>query len=652
MVAVSTPNSKAATSIGRPEHLYPSPFFDVSKNFMPRTIQETFDWCQYYQLTSPLINSVTQKLATYPITDLVYEEESEGVISTYRDLVQDQLQLRTFLIEHNLDRYTYGNAFASVFYPFQKKLECPACKQSETAAKSSYKWKQYSFFIACKCGFEGAAKARDEAVRNQKEIRLIRWNPKRISIQYNEITGHTRYFYSMPRYLQNDIKMGKPEVIEKIPQAFIDALAKKKSIMLDATKVFHSRRPSISRDPVDTGWGAPLILPVLKDLFLIQVLRRAQEQVALEHVLPLRIVFPQMSTEGGNPYASVNLKEWQKEVETQITLWKQDSARIPVMPVPIGQQVVGGNGKMLLMHQEIRLYSEQIIAGLGVPVGFYYGEAQYSGASVNLRALENEFLGNRQDMARLVNFIHKGISRFLDIPPVKAKFKPFKMADDLQRAMFDFQLNQGQKISTRTFLQSRDYDYEKELELMKKELDEFTEYQKESMIAQATAQGEAQVIQAKYTAKAQEHMPQPPMGAPMDPNAPQGAPQEGMPPEGAPQDPAMMQGDPAQAAPQAGMPPGQGGAPLEGQEAQGMPTMPPLMGGAVDLFSQARKLSAHLRGMDDVARYQSLARLRAQNPQLYMLVNNSLSGKGAGSTLPAPLPEQRPPRAGPDRAQL
>jgi len=73
-------------------------------------------------------------------------------------------------------------------------------------------------------------------------------------------------------------------------------------------------------------------------------------------------------------------------------------------------------------------------------------------------------------------------------------------------------------------------------------------------------------------------------------------------------------------------------------------------GNMVDLFSQAKRLTSELKKMDEVDRYRALARLRASNPEIYMLVNNALSG--AGMSAMKALPEQRPPRTGPGGAQI
>ncbi len=639
----------AAKNIGRPETFYPSPFFDIAQNYLPKTIKETFRWCLYYQQTNPLISAVTYKLATYPITDLIYSEDNAGVAQLYKSIFEDQFRLRTFLIETNLDRYTYGNSFVSVAFPFVKKLVCTSCNEEYVAKKVGYKWKGFKFHINCKaCGYTGPAKAKDEPIKAHKKIRLLRWNPNNITIKYNELTGEYQYFYTIPTYLKNQITLGKPSVVETIPQAFIDAIAKNKVIMLDPSKIFHARRPSISRDPTDSGWGSPLILPVLKDIYFLQILRKAQEAVALEHIVPMRVMFPQVTADGNNPYAHINLKDWQKEVKSQIRQWKIDNNHIPVMPVPVGYQLIGGQGRSLLLHQEVRVYSDQIIAGMGVPTGFFYGEAQYSGASVNLRALENEFLGNRQDMLRLVNFIRDRVAAFLDIPKAELKFKPFKMADDIQRASFDMNLANAKMISKRTFLQSRDFTYDKEEDLIKEEAHAFAKQSTDQMSKQAEAQGEAMLIQTRYQIQAQQlqqeaqaQMQPPQQGPP--PQGQQGPPLEGPPQQGPP--PQNQQAPP----PQEASPQGQG--PVQGVEQSPMNQQVAQAGGSmVDMFAQAKKIGRQVGAMNEVDRYRAMAQLRAANPDLYMLVNNYLTGAGVKPM--KPLPEVLPPRAAPDTAQV
>lgn len=128
---IHNPASRArptrAQSVGRPENFYPSPFFDIADNYVPKTIKESFDWCLYYFLTNPIISTVVYKLATYPITDILFKDVEDVVRRMYTQLFSENIDARMLLIEAGIDRFAYGNAFLTPAYGLVKKLRCHAC---------------------------------------------------------------------------------------------------------------------------------------------------------------------------------------------------------------------------------------------------------------------------------------------------------------------------------------------------------------------------------------------------------------------------------------------------------------------------------------------------------------------------------------------
>jgi hypothetical protein len=623
-----------ASSVGRPERMYPSPYFDITNNFQPRSLKETFQWCDFYSSMNPIIATLVSKLAAYPITELVYNSANEASSNTWSRFFERTLGLRAFLVESNLDRYTYGNSFTSVYFPFIKHLQCPNCGHSrplkapanKKQPRIQYRWRGYRFHADCpKCDYEGAHKAVDKPDRRASGIRLLRWNPRDITIRKNTLTGEVRYIYDMPRHLRNQIKLGKPDVIETVPQEFIDAQRRKKLILID--KMFHSKRPAPSKFSGEAGWGTPLMLPVLKDSFFVQVLRKAQEAVALEHIVPMRVLFPQSTTDANNVFANVNVREWQGETTSQVNKWKQDPNHIPVLPFPLGYQLIGGQGRGMLMHQDLRLCYEQIISGMGVPVSFFYGDAHYSGASVNMRGLENEFLGHRADMLKLVFFIADEVQHFMSWPDVSLEFRPFKMADDLQRASFDLNLYNQQLISGRTLCQRQSIDFDNEQKQINEEQKQLNMRNRDASLVQAETQGESQLIQARYGVKAMEIQ-----------NA--GMPQQ--PTEGGEEG---QQGVPTEAGPQQGQPPQQ---PVGAAQAQPQP------GSSIEeMMAWADRTAPFINRMTAVDQFAALNRIKSEYGQAaHDMVAQRVKKGGGTFEAPPPLPEQRPSTAAPDLQQL
>lgn len=682
-----TMHGRTAGGLFHGSQRYPSPFFDIGHTFLPSSFSQLFKWCRYYFLVNPLINAVTYKMAEYPITPLIFEVEDVDIRRKWEDISENQLRLRAFQIEVGLDYFCYGNAFITVHFPFHKYLICTECKKEVLATKAAYKFRNLKFHLACEgCGTTAEAKVKDHYVRDLQGIKLIRWNPEYVKPEHNDLTGHTDFFFDIPQTIKNDILMGKRHIIETIPHIYIEALQQSKTIRFNDESVFHLKRPTIAQK--DMGWGMPLILPVLKDTYYLQILRKAQEAIAQQHIVPLRLLFPQAGSASSDPYSTTDLGMWRKRIEAEISKWRADANYIPILPLPIGNETIGGEGKALMLHQEMRAWSEQIVAGMHVPIEFVFGGLQYSGSNVSMRMLENQFLGYRLMQHVLVNdFILGRVADYMGWPRPQTRFKRFKMADDLQRSALVFQLNQAMKISDTTLLDDLDYDVIQEEKFKHVEMGKQMGNQRRMQVAAANLQGEISVIQAKFQVIAQKLM----TDAGMDPG---GAPGAGAQPAGDNgQGDAIQQfGDqqmqaldtdpngqgtmPGPGGGGNGVPPGQGTQqPLTGsQAAPGVPDdvtvypenaanapqdgIPKEMQSQMQISQQgaglnplylAKRVAAALQDKDDLSRQADLQSMKTSNPQLYLLVNQLVnSGKGSQedplNPLQSPLPEQRPPR--------
>jgi hypothetical protein len=265
--------------------------------------------------------------------------------------------------------------------------------------------------------------------------------------------------------------------------------------------------------------------------------------------------------------------------------------------------------------QEIRMMGEMVAIGMGFPSDLVFGQGTYAGTSVSMRMLENFFLSNVQSQYRLLHWYMKRIASFLNWPLAEGRFKPFKMADDLQRQAFAFQLNQAQKISDTTLLSLADFKMEDESGLQVSESAMRMEGLKKQQLIMAEVQGEAGVVSAKFQAKAQEVMMESQRQA-----------------ESAAQESAQAEaggGDAFTASQQSGI----------GGSAPGLP-----------LNQVASGLAQQMRGMPPEMQHQQMAQLKQTQPELAELVQqNIISGPPQAAGLPTgvdmrPMPEALPPR--------
>jgi len=618
---------------------YPSPFFDIAHTWLPASIKRMFRWCRYYFFTNPLINATVFKLSEYPITDIVIDHDRPEVVSRWTEYLQDHLRIRPFQVECGLDYHTFGACAVSISYPFKKYLVCKTCGFTERADKirEHYRMRNFQFLLSCpRCGSTEEADAHDFYYRDASGIKLMRWNIEDLDVRYNELTGESTYYYTIPQSVKSDISIGKKDVVETTPQRFMQALQKNKGIKF-SENFFFFKRPSLGGR--DRGWGMPLLMPVLKDTFYLQVMKKAQEAILLEHIVPLRVLFPQAGSGTSDPYTTINLSKWKDHIATEIARWRMDPNYIPILPLPIGQQTLGGDGRALLMTQEMQIHSEQILGGMGVPKELIFGGLSYSGSNVSLRIMENTFIGYLTRHTQFLRWVIREVSNYMRWPLVKARFKPFKMADDLQRKALLFQYNQAQKLSDTTLLSDSDLSQQEEDELMVQETEKRLESTRKQQLAMAEVQAESQLIMSKAQVKAQQAAMEA-QAAPQAPGEP-GGPEAG--------------GGTAGGQQVGGAPPGAEMAmssPLDMGQRMGPEQSPE--GTGVDIVAMAQQLAQQLSQMPPDQQQTALQTIAAQSPELAQMVEQMLSQMGgaeggAPQGAPAgvdmrPNPEVLPPR--------
>lgn len=493
---------------------YDSPFMDMTSTFIPKSIKGLIRYIAGCILSDGLISQCITKLAEYPITDLIYKEEEESeikddkTINKWKNILEKKLKIIRSMKQGGMDLYAYGNSVISINYPFKRFFTCKNCNHSFASDSVKYKFKDYKFYGKCpNCKSTDQLKAKDKNTKELDKFNLIHWDLMYIEIKYNTISGDHFYFYQIPPQIEVAIKRGDIDIINTTRLEVIEAVKKKKPLKLMADNVFHLKRAApqyvISSE---RGWGIPVIMPVMKDIFHTKILKKGNEMIAFDHIVPLRMLFPQ-GTGDVSPHAAVNLSGWRTKIEDEVGKWKIDPNYISIVPLPVGQINFSGDAKVLSITPELKATEDTIITGIGIIPEIIRGGASWSGSNVSLRVVENSFLNHRNDMHDYLEFVIENISRYLDIPKIDVRMSDFKMADDLQKKKMIVEAALGPTsktlISKTTVTKELGFDPEQEYKLKLKELKKNIELEIEEMEGAATAQGSAAVVNAMYQADAQ-----------------------------------------------------------------------------------------------------------------------------------------------------
>jgi len=469
-----------------------SQFFAFEQFFLPKTIKELFRFCAYTYITNDAINPAIEKLAEYPITEFIFEpivshqkdtpEYSEeyksksSIVKAWRDLFDIHLQAKGFAIKISTNFYTYGNAFVSVYQPFNRILTCgnQSCRTDHLLNTVKWEWDKAKMnFIITKCpncGFKGAAKVRDEIVHDPKKINLISWYPGNIDIDYDPYSGCKEFYYNIPEEEADKIKKGNRLRLEKTPWDIIEAVKINRSggnkktqpkIKFHRDNIYHLARHSIDLPGVENPWGMPIIVSVLRNVYYLNMMKRAQTALMMDHILPFRYLFPASDT-GYNTTMPVDLGDWRRRMRTELRKWKRDPLYIMLSPIPLGQDQMGGQGKALMLFPEMQMVKEDTINGMNVPLEFVKGGLQYTGTSVSLRMLENSLLSQVEQLVKCFRWVAKRISQIAKMEYIEIDLKRFKMADDIQMRQLFMNLWAQGAISGEYLGQVCDFNFQDE----------------------------------------------------------------------------------------------------------------------------------------------------------------------------------------------
>ena len=468
---------KIASAYGNTQMPYSSPFMNLSDTKIPRSTSDIFKWCKYYYMFDPLISGAVNALSTFPITDMYLEEskmqDGKRVINNdesdnlkfYKRMLFDEINLVNLLIGMGVDYHLYGN-----------------------------------------CVVFGTM-TRDQVSGKIKWQHVIRLDPSRIVIDYNPITQEKKYKWLIPDKIAKICKDKKPKSeYDKIPDVIKKSVQDKKAVLLNSENIYHIARTADSSGD-NAIWGIPCIANVIKLLMYRTILRQAQEAIAREHIVPMRIFYLQ-KMQGFDPMGDWN------SVAQNLSREIQKSVRDPnykvVSPVPVGLQNVGGEGRALLLTTEIEQVQNEILAGMNVPREFVFGGVSYSGSSIALKILENQFITYRLKLKDFCqNFLIKKIAKANgewvndkdDDDIITLKMVDMRMQDDVQQKQLIIDLNSRGKVSDEYLWKIMGLDPDKTRDALQAEAKSKLESDFELQKLQAEQSFELQKLQLKHQAE-------------------------------------------------------------------------------------------------------------------------------------------------------
>jgi hypothetical protein len=489
----------------------PSPFLDVSQSRMPADFKKIFPLLEWYATMDSVIAPVLSKISEYPIMPLDYSEvEDDKQRLRIRELLEDFMDIRTTLTLMSIDYNTYGNGFSSIYFPFIRYFQCRECGHIIGSDRvKEYEIKKMEFYFKCqKCGNSSKPKKYgDWPVKNPEKTKFLIWRPHDIEIVSNSFSGQSQYYYNPPKHMVDLMETGNKFILDGTPKFILEALSRDQIIRFNPGEIFHMRRPTMSRDTRQHGWGQPLIISCLSQAYLKKVFSKASEVTGILRSAPASIIYPETNTSAGalgNPLMATNISDFQDFMKRELLKHRRDPGYIMTAPHPVGQTVLFGDSKAYNYYQEIKYQDQQILEGMGVPREFLEGGLQFTGSSISLRILENQLFKQVKNCNDFIRWSFKKISTFFSLGDNEIKMKKFKMADDMQMLQLQLQAAEQGDLSKRRIWEGvQDIDFKKEMVMIEREDEDKRKSLKKRVVAETEVNLEAQKMQMRFEQRQQ-----------------------------------------------------------------------------------------------------------------------------------------------------
>ena len=479
---------------------YPNPFCDIASEYVPRDLNTIFEWCEYLFLTMGTYRAAAQRVVRYFLTDIVLEGETDDEQEKYEDFLNNRLHIMQELAEIGDDYMVYGQCFISLYFPFDRFLICPKCGMQYHFDTIEYRFDKSTGDFECDCKKCGNVKVKmlreDRRSPDRSRVRIIRWSPKDIRLRFHPISGELEYYLRLDPKFVNKLLDGNHFYLRSTPWSMVKACLesdheKAQYLYLFGPKaIYHMHAETLAGLPIK-GWAIPPIMPNFKLAYYIQLLRRYDEAIALDFIVPFRILYPEQSgPQGQDPLSTMSMSNFVSHMNRMVESKRRHITDIQVAPFKIGYELLGGEAQSLSPKDNIALAIDEMLNAIGFPAELYKGSLSIQAFPVALRLFEKSW-GNLVDgFNDLLSWLLEKMAHHFMWGEVKGSLRSVTLADDIERKALALQAAAGMDVSKQTAYRPLGIDYLEEQRRVVDEQEAIQQLQQEAMERQEVQQGE------------------------------------------------------------------------------------------------------------------------------------------------------------------
>jgi len=454
------------------------------------SINEALDFSENIYLFVPVIASAIQLLASLVTSDIdIIVKDKKGEIDEEKteemeDSLKQDFEIDNILYDFAINYLVYGNVYPYMSAGHLNTLECKRCKKKmklRNIPKENIRIKKDQIEIKCtECKKEGTYQTNDFEVINFSQAgelinqsllpNIMFIKPQSIKIEAAPFSGKKHIYFKLDAEDKKSIAEMDGIILEDIDLVLIDAymasIGKKKDRFLANDDIIHIKAPSIAGQ--FKYWGVPPLISIFKSVWYVAKLRWQQLKIIENRTYPVTLVYPVAQSDP--LFQHTNLSAVKNEVKNAVEKNREGQTDIfTFIPTPVGHAYIGGDVKILSLHNELRLALQEMSMALGVPFELLNGaSAQWSSTSAFIRMIEKRMSPLFVGMKKLCKTISILISKVMNLN-VEIKLQSLKVLDAMEVHRIRSGLVMNNMASVRTFMEDLGLDPDEEFGNLEKE---------------------------------------------------------------------------------------------------------------------------------------------------------------------------------------
>lgn len=444
------------------------PFMTPSWAAAPKDLTSLFDLCRLVWFRSPEMRAASWRTISYHLNDIEFGGKKTGDRKEqreFREYLLQELGVFVHLQEVGLNYQCYGNGFSRVHLPFNRFLLIPLENGTiheravEQAGNPTYDAGTVKYEIDNPVPKPPGGKRWkpriqvdfvDRRARDMNRIKLRSIDPSLVFLQFRDRSGTYRVAEKFTPELIASVKAGELWSVNDTPLKILQAIAAEQDFLYNEDEVYHLKAPTIA-GVTNGGWGIPETLANYQNIHSLAVLRKVDESVGLDYMIPLRVMYPDIGTGGAvNGVASpMDMGMITGAFRNMMQHRRKDPFATMYLPFKMGYEEISGNGRQLTTKDQQQWAIQALLNGAGFPAEVYTGTMRLDTMPIHLKLFENHWQWLKFGLNRRVKQIAETVREHMGLEPIETRLQEPSVAYDVERRNLYIQMAAGGEFSRR-----------------------------------------------------------------------------------------------------------------------------------------------------------------------------------------------------------